>query len=53
MTASIFKLSLWVSFFLLILLSWIYIYNMSLSMGLDLFGKKIMAMSMKMDFFLL
>ena len=31
---------LWLGFFTTVLLSWLYLYFMSISMGLDLFGKK-------------
>ncbi len=37
----------WISFFLIIISSWVYIYNMSVSMGFNLFGKNIISMNMK------
>ena len=47
MKLSILKSGFWISFFLIIIASWVYIYNMSVSMGLDLLGKNIMSMNMK------
>ena len=47
MKSSILKSGFWISFFLIIISSWLYIYNMSISMGLDLLGKNIMSMNMK------
>ena len=47
MKLSFLKSGFWISFFLIIISSWIYIYNMSLSMGLDLYGKNIISMNMK------
>ena len=41
------KSGFWISFFLIIIASWVYIYNMSVSMGFDLLGKNIMSMKMK------
>ena len=38
---------LWLVFFTLIFFSWLYIYNMSLSMGLNWSGKKVMPMEMQ------
>jgi len=37
---------LWVFFFTMILLSWAYIYNMSISMGLNWTGKMVMPTAM-------
>ena len=47
MKLSFLKSGFWISFFLIIIASWVYIYNMSVSMGLDLLGKNIMSMNMK------
>ena len=38
---------LWLVFFTLIFFSWLYVYNMSLSMGLNWSGKKVMPMEMQ------
>ena len=47
MKLSFLKSGFWISFFLIIIASWVYIYNMSVSMGFDLLGKNIMSMNMK------
>ena len=47
MKLSFLKSGFWISFFLIIIASWVYIYNMSVSMGLDLLGENIMSMNMK------
>ncbi len=55
MTKNIIKSFLWISFFGLVLSSWIYIYIISSSMGLDWTGKKIIQLemtSMQMDSFI-
>ena len=38
---------LWLFFFTLIFFSWLYVYNMSLSMGLNWSGKKVMPTEMQ------
>ena len=38
---------LWLVFFTLIFFSWLHVYNMSLSMGLNWSGKKVMPMEMQ------
>ena len=43
---SFIRSSLWAGFFFLILLSWYYLYSMSLMMGLDWFGQSERSMSM-------
>ena len=47
MKLSFLKSGFWISFFLIIIASWVYIYNMSVSMGFDLLGKNIMSINMK------
>ena len=47
MKFSFLKSGFWIGFFLIIIASWVYIYSMSVSMGLDLLGKNIMSMNMK------
>ena len=47
MKLSFLKSVFWISFFLIIIASWVYIYNMPVSMGLDLLGKNFMSINMK------
>ena len=46
MNKSLIRSIIWLSFFLLIILSWLYLFNMSATMGFDWTGKIVMDMSM-------